>query len=75
MGHLQGDALAFFRLPVFLEGRVVILVEVAHHVVGDIEQGGRSLGGACQGEASGKEGGGEQSFHRAFLLGSGSSRL
>ena len=69
MGHLDGDVLAFLRFPVFLEGRVVFLVEVAHHVVGDVEQGLGGVSGAAERQAGGQQGGAEQSFHRAVPLG------
>ncbi|AHK90692.1 ethanolamine utilization protein EutH [Pseudomonas aeruginosa LESlike7] len=68
MGHLDGDVLAFLRFPVFLEGRVVFLVEVAHHVVGDVEQGLGGVSGAAERQAGGQQGGAEQSFHRAVPL-------
>ena len=68
MGHLDGDLLAFFGLPVFLEGGVVVLVEVTHHVVGDVEQGLGGLGGGGQGKAGGQQRGAEQTFHEQFLL-------
>ncbi|MNN12165.1 hypothetical protein D3C81_1251480 [compost metagenome] len=67
MGHLDGRLLAFLGLPVLLEGGVVVLVEVAHHVVGDVEQRLRSLGSGSQGEAGGQQRGAEQSFHGKFL--------
>ncbi|MNJ69905.1 hypothetical protein D3C77_663080 [compost metagenome] len=54
--------------PVFLEGRVVVLVEVAHHVVGNVEQGRGSLGEIAQGKACGEQRGGEEFFHVASLL-------
>ena len=44
---LQFNALARFRLPVFLEHRVVILVHVAGDVVGSIQQGRVGQRGTC----------------------------
>ncbi|MNE51560.1 hypothetical protein D3C80_1461940 [compost metagenome] len=71
MGHLDLQRLAAFSLPVLLEGDVVFLVEVAHHVVGDVEQAG-SLGGAGgQRHAGGQQGRGKQSLHRAIPGGVG----
>ncbi|MNC70481.1 hypothetical protein D3C75_1212990 [compost metagenome] len=69
MGHLQGDVLAFLSLPVLLEGGVVVLVEVAHHVIGDVQQ--RCWRGVCQraeGQAGGQKRGTEEFFHCAFLV-------
>ncbi|MOA21377.1 hypothetical protein D3C78_1418670 [compost metagenome] len=69
MGHLDGERLATLGLPVLLEGRVVVLVEVAHHVVGDVEQGG-GLAGAGGQQRGAQQGGAEQSFH-GHVLGQG----
>ncbi|MCY1550275.1 hypothetical protein D9M68_865170 [compost metagenome] len=58
MGHLQGQRATALGFPVLLEGGVVLLVEVAHHVVGDVEQG-RRLGGGGQCQAGGQQGEGQ----------------
>ncbi|MCY1551304.1 hypothetical protein D9M68_876240 [compost metagenome] len=49
-----------------LEGGVVVLVEVAHDVVGDVQQGG-GLGASGQAQAGGEQGSGQQSLHGRFL--------
>jgi hypothetical protein len=52
-----------------LKGGVVVLVEITHHVVGDVEQGDRCcLDGAGQGQAGGQERGAEDVFHCSFLV-------
>nr|BFE95133.1 hypothetical protein GCM10020185_56690 [Pseudomonas brassicacearum subsp. brassicacearum] len=42
-------------LPVLLEGCVVVLVEIAHHVVGNVEQGRGGVGQAAEGQADGEK--------------------
>ncbi|MNY62930.1 hypothetical protein D3C86_1998220 [compost metagenome] len=54
--------------PVLLEGRVVVLVEVTHHVVGNVQQGRGGLGEVAQGQACGEQRGGEEFFHVASLF-------
>ncbi|MNO99397.1 hypothetical protein D3C76_911650 [compost metagenome] len=67
-GHLHVDLLVVLGFPVLLEGRVVVLVEVAHHVVGNVEQGRGGLGEVAEGQARGEQRGGEELFHVASLL-------
>ncbi|MNC29160.1 hypothetical protein D3C75_774010 [compost metagenome] len=66
VGHIDLQRLAAFRLPVFLEGGVVVLVEVTHHIVRGVEQGG-GLSQRGQGQSCGEQGGGQESFHCTSL--------
>jgi len=54
-GHLHIDLLVVLGFPVLLEGRVVVLVEVTHHVIGNVQQGRGSLGQVAEGQAGGEQ--------------------
>ncbi|MNP74311.1 hypothetical protein D3C76_1711690 [compost metagenome] len=52
-----------------LEGDVVVLVEIAHHVIGDVQQRcWRGLGQRTEGETGGQKRGTKEFFHCAFLV-------
>ena len=78
VGLLDGDHLVVAVLPVFGEGGVVVLVELAGRVIGDVEQGhvGKGLAGEAEGQdggeqAAGKAGRGGLGAHGFFLGSSG----
>lgn len=66
VGHVDLQWLPAFGLPVLQEGSVVLLVKIAHHVIGGVEQGGR-LGQRGESQSCNKQGGGHESFHFTSL--------